>query len=61
MFNIDDTATAIGNIAVEGTPNGRVYSLSGVCLGTERDLNRLPKGIYVVGGKKVINKQYTER
>lgn len=61
VFNIDDTATAIGNIAVEGTPNGRVYSLSGVCLGTERDLNRLPKGIYVVGGKKVINKQYTER
>lgn len=56
-FRLDGTTTTeIGHAVVGGTPDDRVYSLSGVCIGRERGMQRLPKDVYIVGGKKVINK-----
>ena len=37
---------------VRPTKTGRVYSLSGQYLGT--NLRTLPRGIYIVDGKKVV-------
>lgn len=58
-FFLDDVAvtvpSATGISAIEGvrpTKTGRVYSLSGKYLGT--DLRTLPRGIYIVDGKKVV-------
>ena len=58
-FFLDDVAvtkpSATGISAIEGvrpTKTGRVYSLSGQYLGT--DLRTLPRGIYIVDGKKVV-------
>ena len=33
--------------------NGEIYSLDGVAMG--RDLEKLPRGIYVIDGKRVLN------
>ena len=55
----DDDATGIMSLPLAGSQNDgviRVYSLSGVLLkqgSDERILDELPKGIYVVNGKKV--------
>lgn len=35
---------------------GSIYTLNGVCVGTELDLSKLPKGVYVVKGRKVVKK-----
>lgn len=47
---IDD---GIDNIATDCASADKVYSLNGQCLGN--DINSLPKGIYIVNGKKVRN------
>lgn len=43
-----------GITAIENQPQAtsRIYSISGQSMGT--DIRRLPKGIYIVGGKKVV-------
>ena len=46
-------ATGIENVATEKALDGKVYSLSGRLIGTDIDIQTLPKGIYIVGGKKV--------
>ena len=33
-----------------------IFTLNGVRVGTERDLSKLPKGVYVVKGRKVVKK-----
>ena len=33
-----------------------VYNLNGLRVANKRDMNRLPKGIYIVGGRKVTLK-----
>ena len=41
------------------THDNAIYTLSGIRLSnsaTKADLQRLPKGIYIIGGKKVVNK-----
>ena len=38
------------------SPNLPVYDLRGIRVGTEADLNRLPRGVYVMDGKKVIRR-----
>ena len=50
----DDTITGISDtIQVEVEPTD-VYTLGGVRVATKGDLSRLPKGVYIVNGKKVI-------
>ena len=48
------TANAIGSIAApaHGNASNGIFSIDGRSLGT--DLNALGKGLYIVGGKKVL-------
>ena len=43
----------INEVTVNKTTDSRVYSISGTYMGN--DINSLPKGIYILNGKKVIN------
>ncbi|WP_417124937.1 M6 family metalloprotease domain-containing protein [Prevotella pectinovora] len=43
----------INEVTVNKTTDSRVYSISGTYMG--KDINSLPKGIYIRNGKKVIN------
>ena len=47
--------TGIQNIQLE-TPDADVYDMRGVKLGKASELNSLPKGIYIINKKKVVNK-----
>ena len=47
----DFAATAIDD--VESVATGDVYTLQGIYVGKNVDMRTLPKGIYIVGGKKV--------
>ena len=49
----DSEKTAILSVKDDGTPQP-VYSLQGVRMGTSDEMDRLPRGIYLVGGKKRI-------
>lgn len=53
-LNTDFNTTAIDNIMTSNT--GDVYTLQGVHVGKDIELNTLPKGIYIVNGKKVMIK-----
>ncbi len=55
-FMVDAEATEIGSIAAENVNNSGVYTLQGAALGNVKDVKSLPKGIYIVNGKKVIVK-----
>ena len=54
-FFIDDTATNIEGIS-SSMSSDAVYSVNGVRMGTADKLKTLPKGLYIVNGKKVIIK-----
>ena len=54
-FTIDDEATEIEGMEAEAN-GGDVYTLQGVFVGSDVDLNTLPKGVYIVGGRKVLVK-----
>lgn len=49
--NNNGTSSAIASIENDNVPKA-IYNLGGVCLGT--DINALPKGVYIIGGKKVV-------
>lgn len=51
-----DSEAGVGEIIIDGaTLSGDVYNIQGMRVGNfESDWERLPKGIYVVGGKKII-------
>lgn len=54
-FTIDDETTSIEGI--ESTiAEGDVYTVQGIYVGHNVDRSRLPKGVYIVGGKKVLIK-----
>lgn len=55
-YVIADEVTAIEGISVNGEERQGVYTLQGVSLGENVDVDNLPKGVYVVNGKKVIVK-----
>ena len=48
-----DTTTGIDNIAMQQTAKEGIYTLNGVRINAN-SLKNLPKGIYIVNGKKVI-------
>ncbi len=51
MFSLDDTTTGINGVESAKTANGKIYTLTGVCVGN--DLKALPKGVYIINGKKI--------
>lgn len=55
-FSFDNVATAISSVTIDGRtiarPDNRVFTLTGQYVGT--DLSVLPRGIYIVNGKKVL-------
>lgn len=53
---VNGNATAIESISANGEETPGVYTLQGVSLGENVDVDNLPKGVYVVNGKKVIVK-----
>lgn len=52
---IDEDPTAIGSIDAD-YENGMTYTVDGKFVGKDVDLKRMQKGIYIVNGKKVVNK-----
>ena len=52
-FVVDAEATDIEGVASEGETGSGVYTLQGVALGDIKDMESLPKGVYIVNGKKV--------
>lgn len=52
-FRVENSATGITTVQRE-LENDVVYNLQGVRVGTRSGLNTLSRGIYIVGGKKVI-------
>ena len=52
-FKISELPNAISNINDMNRTSGDVYDLRGQKVGTTDDLDRLPAGIYVTGGKKI--------
>lgn len=51
------SATGVSNVAVDASAaDNRVFTIQGRLAGSASDLNTLPAGIYVVGGKKVVVK-----
>ena len=47
-------ATGIQSIQ-SNAPDAEVYSLNGVRLGKASELKNLPKGVYIINKKKVVN------
>ena len=54
-FVIDDAPTSIEGIE-SANVDGDVYTLQGIYVGRDVDKNRLPKGIYIIDGKKTFVK-----
>lgn len=56
FINFGDGTTGIRNANLEGEETGKVYSMTGQYMGERESLKSLPKGVYIIDGKKVINK-----
>ena len=50
----EEVPAGISSVNVKEATNNNVYNLSGVLVGTENTFNQLPKGVYIVNGKKVV-------
>ena len=51
-----ESNTAIENVISEGSLKDSVYNLNGQLIGIDIDVTSLPKGIYIVNGKKIVVK-----
>ena len=53
-FVADVTTSGLQNVVTDAplSTDNRIFSINGICLGT--DLSVLPKGLYIIGGKKVV-------
>ena len=49
----DDEVTAIEGVPSAADEIGAVYTLNGQLIGKDIDVKSLPKGIYIMNGKKV--------
>ena len=52
----NDGSTGINSNSFIEAKTGKVYSMTGTYMGEMEDMNRLPKGVYIVDGKKVVKK-----
>ena len=50
----EDVQSGIREVMAEGAANAPVYHLNGRRAGTSKNFSTLPKGIYIVKGKKVL-------
>lgn len=48
--------TGINKTTIDKAQNNKVYNVMGVCVGEETDFDNLPKGFYIVNGKKRIKR-----
>lgn len=55
---VDVTPTAISGVIIngEGDTDTKVYNLNGMAVGTAAQVSSLPKGVYIMSGKKFIVK-----
>lgn len=53
-FRLGGIVSGIEAAPADGAPAAPIYTLGGVCVGTDKAA--LPKGVYIVGGKKVLVK-----
>ena len=53
-FIVDEQPTTIEGIGTSNVLKGSVYNMNGQLMGTDIDINNLPKGVYMVDGKKVV-------
>lgn len=51
---VGNGTTAINEVTQQRTAVYSVFNLNGVKVGTTADFNRLPAGVYIVNGKKVV-------
>lgn len=51
---VDNASTSVGTINHTASADSRIYTLQGVCRGT--DASALPGGLYIIDGKKTIKK-----
>lgn len=53
-FVADVTTSGLQGVVTDAplSTDNRIFSIDGICLGT--DLSVLPKGLYIIGGKKVV-------
>ena len=52
-FRVEGSTSGITTIQRE-IENDVVYNLQGVKVGSRNELKSLPRGIYIIGGKKVV-------
>ena len=52
-FVVDDEVTDIEGVPSAADETGAVYTLNGQLIGKDIDVKSLPKGIYIMNGKKV--------
>ena len=52
LNDTDFAATAIES--VEEEKSNEIYNIQGICVGTTANMKILPKGVYIIGGKKVV-------
>ena len=50
----EEVPAGISSVNVKEATNNNVYNLNGVLVGTENTFNQLPKGVYIVNGKKIV-------
>lgn len=55
-YFVDNTATRINDLSIVTSNKGKVYSLDGRLMGEAKEISSLPKGIYIVNGKKIVVK-----
>lgn len=49
----DGWSTTINELSTSNVQKGTVYNMNGQLIGTDIDINNLPKGVYMIDGKKV--------
>ena len=54
IVEMDDTGIAAAPTADNQTVTAPVYDLNGRCVGTTNAISTLPKGVYIVNGKKIL-------
>lgn len=58
-YNIPDTVLGITDVSTKkdlAAGKGQIYNLSGMKVGTASSIKQLPKGIYIINGKKFIKR-----